>query len=478
MGKNFKQHLKRFIKNQDTFGHPITLRYKNQHNFNSLFGGIVSIILKFGFLAYSVIQLLSMYQRDSYQINRLTSVRNMGFDTREIMLNRTNFDFGVSLVPMFEEEGKSIALFEYFKIQVDQTIATFDGQKLDFTSKSVPMKICTPDRLNGLAGKANGVLITEYFACPEDDFQFKIFGSQATSSHNLVNIKLVQCESEWLKQLYGNNTKRKCKSYEEFIASLDQINFNLMYLQQTFDESDFDQPIKNHLKHDYFLLNRNITYFTLEKDYNMIYERNVESGDAGINIDLMLNDKIFTTTRQVRTLLDMLAEIGGFYTILFAIAKVLLMRQVKLAKLFRSIKGKIFKSIVAQIYIFVAIKKQAYLLKLQVIEEQIFSHNQLNLQKCLSKIYVDKLEENRAMNDQIQLSAQKIINAKLGQTRNQMRENKQDQRLIKKLSKIFDQYPKINENEQIGIKTSQVENVNNNLKFNREVKSNQFEIEF
>jgi len=74
MGKN---KLYNTVRDQDMFGHPVTLNFNRQGDtHNTFIGGLVSMFIKlliFGFLAYKSYVLVTLGDNDYFSNQRLTS---------------------------------------------------------------------------------------------------------------------------------------------------------------------------------------------------------------------------------------------------------------------------------------------------------------------------------------------------------------------------------------------------------------------
>ena len=52
-----KRSFKSFIKSVDQYGYPISLTYKNENEYKSILGGIVTLIFRFAVLLYVVFEI-------------------------------------------------------------------------------------------------------------------------------------------------------------------------------------------------------------------------------------------------------------------------------------------------------------------------------------------------------------------------------------------------------------------------------------
>ena len=52
-----KRSFKSFIKSVDQYGYPISLTYKNENEYKSILGGIVTLIFRFAVLLYVIFEI-------------------------------------------------------------------------------------------------------------------------------------------------------------------------------------------------------------------------------------------------------------------------------------------------------------------------------------------------------------------------------------------------------------------------------------
>lgn len=85
------------IRSRDMFPSKVELTYKGNTNFTTLFGGLVSLIIKIIVILYAVYLMFVIFRRtnSSKSVNRL--VRDRTYDTTKHYLGRNNFSFAVKL---------------------------------------------------------------------------------------------------------------------------------------------------------------------------------------------------------------------------------------------------------------------------------------------------------------------------------------------------------------------------------------------
>ncbi len=90
-----QRKFSKLIKKQDSFGVPITLNYKGSSTYQSLFGGVMSIISKCLVLAYFGTQINTVYQKSSYAVTSTQSFIDL--DSQQLTLNLTTSDIDLAV---------------------------------------------------------------------------------------------------------------------------------------------------------------------------------------------------------------------------------------------------------------------------------------------------------------------------------------------------------------------------------------------
>lgn len=64
----FRDRIVRTFKQLDMFGHPITLKYKNEAQYKSTIGGVITLIVLMGLLTYCGILLRQMFSKQTFTV--------------------------------------------------------------------------------------------------------------------------------------------------------------------------------------------------------------------------------------------------------------------------------------------------------------------------------------------------------------------------------------------------------------------------
>ncbi|CDW73028.1 UNKNOWN [Stylonychia lemnae] len=281
MKRNILKHLKVLIRSLDLFGTPIKLTFKNKSTYTSLFGGFVSLIMMIWYLYLVISSFISMVNRDFHSISKSVDIRNQAVDKRAVTLTSQNFDVGAQVLNLNQTE---VDAYEYVSLSLVNTFFFYDGQNLTYNE--------TLDYLTIFAGN--------YF-CPSSNYSVEIVGQMVSKISKTMSIRVGVCTQDWLKIIYGANTTKKCKTPLETIQNLQYLALNSILTQQNFDESDFENPIKNHLKVDFFQLSSVTGQWFVSKITQ--------------NFAILSDSYVYQ---------DVLGELGGQFTIVFGVVSVLI----------------------------------------------------------------------------------------------------------------------------------------------------------
>jgi hypothetical protein len=63
-GLSCRKRFRNFIKGIDSFGAPVSLTYKRESNIKSVFGGVISIVVRLAVIGYFIVQLQSVLNQN------------------------------------------------------------------------------------------------------------------------------------------------------------------------------------------------------------------------------------------------------------------------------------------------------------------------------------------------------------------------------------------------------------------------------
>ena len=96
-GLSIKDRVTKLIERQDIFGHPVSLTYKGQQTYQSVLGGMVSLVGKLIILVYFLTQVNTVLTRGNITINYSLQQKDLSnFNDPNNQLRITNDNFIVA----------------------------------------------------------------------------------------------------------------------------------------------------------------------------------------------------------------------------------------------------------------------------------------------------------------------------------------------------------------------------------------------
>ncbi|CDW90912.1 UNKNOWN [Stylonychia lemnae] len=262
-------------------------------------------------------------------------------NTDPIYINRTNFDIGLQFFKNGEQEFEE-NIYQYFSISY-QIVEQYE-EKL----KRMPVQIdkCGQDRFGSNQGAKYDVI--NQYICLEKSFNYKMYGSEFSKQSQAIVALVSKCKQEDLDSMFpGKNLK--CKNETEISKETLTTNVQLIYMFQSFDENDYSQPIKNQLSSFMFGLKdkkrimsvksikRNFAqtkdsffsshldykerqFFTTKSEYDF---ESAAYNDVLLAIRFFISNQSETVQRQAFSILDAITATGGFMSVIFVIAQIL-----------------------------------------------------------------------------------------------------------------------------------------------------------
>ena len=122
---------------------------------------------------------------------------NLALDySRTLTLTRDNFDVAVQLVYACNITGVQDNLDEYlqygflynlFATITDPQIMAEVGSSYWWNQTRIPMAICEEGRFKNMNSTTNQMGITGLYYCPQDDFNFTLYGSYAAAESGVLS---------------------------------------------------------------------------------------------------------------------------------------------------------------------------------------------------------------------------------------------------------------------------------------------------
>ena len=95
---SFQDRITKQIEGQDVFGHPVSLTYKGQQTYQSVLGGLVSLVGKLLIFVYFVIQVNTVLSHGNNSINSSIQQKDLSdINDPTNVLRITNNNFTMAL---------------------------------------------------------------------------------------------------------------------------------------------------------------------------------------------------------------------------------------------------------------------------------------------------------------------------------------------------------------------------------------------
>lgn len=164
----------------DNFGIPVSLTYKGDPQIKSVIGGTSTILARIMVIAYFVFQSKNVIERD-YQLQTSVTKRDLSTDNETVHLNSSNFDFGIRLEYLFNNNEPQVEknLDQYVFLSVTQNIYTWvldsDGKGTVFNKTKImtEMELCQQGRLGTNKNQKDYLGVNDLYLCPKN-FSYQI----------------------------------------------------------------------------------------------------------------------------------------------------------------------------------------------------------------------------------------------------------------------------------------------------------------
>lgn len=103
-----KCKLKEFLLCNDSFGYPITLKHHGKPHFTSIFGGVLTLVVKLGIFIYALTILKQTVNKEAFNVSSAFVKRDLLFDNEPLKLDINNFD--IAMFPYFSDPSEKSIL--------------------------------------------------------------------------------------------------------------------------------------------------------------------------------------------------------------------------------------------------------------------------------------------------------------------------------------------------------------------------------
>ncbi|CAI2359249.1 unnamed protein product [Moneuplotes crassus] len=340
--KKIGNFLKTSVRKTDLFPQKVSLTFKGKESFQTLYGGIISLIILTILISYSARIFAIMFQKQQTQKTLNRVIKDIQNNPPEYELNRNNFAFAFVLQDL--TTGRRGYDPSYFNISIVQNTVNFDQNTGERTSQ-------IEDRSFSTCGD-NFPYVDESFQKTKnlaknilqcvDNQNFTVKGSAFSDSRKFVSIRVERCV---------NGTSVVCKSPAQIKNKIQNSSFIVAFISQYFDFEDYNNPSKTVFEtgHSVYLnLNFHKTKtYTIQKaevnDVNHYFQfgqseqseffmlgeqksdfKENQSGDSELlTITLNQDSQVFTYERTIFSFLDAISQIGGVFGMLLQLGFIL-----------------------------------------------------------------------------------------------------------------------------------------------------------
>jgi hypothetical protein len=336
MSKSFCKLIKDKLSCLDIFGQRIDLTYNKEIYYRTYYGAIYTIFMV-------IFLLMQAYEGYRYHtsLNPIINFMEMESDKHfEIDIGKSNITIAIS----FAAGNKNESLYDanYFDLDIRSILRSKNETNDKSSLFPIDLKTCSKadfkqhEQLFDTFNLDKAVCIQ-----PPVDKSIIIFNSVNEYIENYIKITIKFCRD-----------KVTCKSDNEIIERLLDLNLYVYIKHDYFDGLDFNQGIKSRLSFqkwtfdDHLIKKKDSLYLTMNslKDYNTLLinlwepqpkafisfsqkdiVRNFKIGksDKLIEVYLRANPNPIYIQRKYYTLIDLLASVGGLFNVFFILGMII-----------------------------------------------------------------------------------------------------------------------------------------------------------
>eukprot|EP00347_Sterkiella_histriomuscorum_P004461 403360374 len=298
----FKNKFKRLVRSVDMYGAPINLMYKSKDTYQTILGGIFTIITRLAVLAFFMYGLINVYNKNG-SIVKKTLYRDPLKENIRVEADQQKFDLGITFGIFDSSSDFYENVYRYFQVKVSNATVSHDNMGgYQWDEDFFKLSPCTQERFGGDQIIAKQ-MHTDTMLCP-DNLKFIIAGS-LTGNFSAFSIFIKPCDNEVLAQQ----------------------NKNFTYLEDSWFGNMIGKVQYSYLE----LIKGTMQYFKAQ-----------EGGNAQFSIQFYTSSNEDHTTRSVKTFMDCISLTGGLSSVFALIAKLTIVK-IQQKYLHQSIIKKLFK---------------------------------------------------------------------------------------------------------------------------------------
>ncbi|CAI2383311.1 unnamed protein product [Moneuplotes crassus] len=337
MGGSFKKivyGMFKSVREIDSYGTPIPLHYRGDDKFKTYVGGSVTILVHLVLLSYASYLLAVMFRREDVTYNTSRVIRDLNQDLSDHKPAQHGFAIGIGFrwnnISFLDEE-----FLKMYRIRAYQFSAILQPSGWKETEEELELVKCKDHFPYYNQTQLKRFRINNFVCIKTKDYS--LVGNLITDVSKTLKIKIGKCST-------SERTDCDTSSYpDNYIFSQ---YLEVAMINSYFDVKSFNDPIKTYLTQEYyytyqansmletnFYLKENnvkaLDDYTLidgtkkEKFYTVSREktdRYTYTSDNYAEIEFHLDPETEVYTRNVFTFMDMLANIGGIFSLLNSFA--------------------------------------------------------------------------------------------------------------------------------------------------------------
>ncbi|CAI2386876.1 unnamed protein product [Moneuplotes crassus] len=323
------------VRKADLFPQKVSLTFKGQESFKTLYGGIVSLVIMIIMVSYSVRIFTIMFQKQQTQktLNRvINDIQNNRIDYN---ISNDNFAFTFAIMDM--ATGSREYDPSYISISVTQNTDTYNKTTGDrsFGAEERSFSICK-DKFPTIDDQFTDMknILKDVNLCA-DDQDFTLSGTLYSEIRHYVSLKVQRCV---------NGTSVVCKTPAEINQKIKNSEFLMGVASHYFDFDDYDKPIKStfdtrflgklnvnsHKDQDYYVQKSEVTdvvsffqfgqeeetsFFSVSRQISDLIE--IDSSDPTetdlLTLQFFQDEESLKYERTIFSFLDAIGQIGGVF---------------------------------------------------------------------------------------------------------------------------------------------------------------------
>lgn len=314
----------------DIFGQTINFTYKGKDEFQTLFGGLVSICIKIIMVLYLYLQLnILIYKKDtSTSTNSL--VRNLRVDSEALQIVDSDFSLGVAIQS------------NYFDVMSDETYISLQFFQIVYDDSGISSQqpiskaLCGNDYFRYEDQDLVDSFGISYYICPVTN-EFEVQGNIFADTYKYFGFTIKKCSGT-------TASGAACASEADIEEALQYIDLRVALVNSYFDFEDYNQPVQTYIDDRYVFsivygYDKFINMFISqdEGDYNdhiISYQpegtgvnfvsvnkyteefRTMQDDNILMSVNFVKDYDYRSYSRQVFGLFDMFGNLGGLFEIL------------------------------------------------------------------------------------------------------------------------------------------------------------------